>query len=221
MPLQGNLQEMSLANLIQVNCQEMRSARLVLTRADQNGEIYFSDGQVVHATLGDMQGEAAVYALLQWDEGSFVLERDVVALERTISIPWNVLLLEGMKRTVAPPVPATSSSGGSMQTDLIAQLRNINGVEGVVVASNDGVLMGADVPDSDAENQAAVTVFVGTAAQQLSDALQLGAFAHGVITQKSKRLLILPQADRYIGLELAENASPAIVATAASEMLKK
>lgn len=221
MPLQGNLQEMSLANLIRVNCQEMRSARLVLTRADQSGEIYFSDGQVVHATLGEQRGETAVYALLQWDDGTFVLERDVASPEKTISLPWDTLLLEGMKRAVAPTPAPAQSSGGIMQSDVIAQLRTINGVESVVVASHDGVLIGADAQDSDAENQAAVTVFVGTAAQQLSDALQLGAFAHGVIVQKSKRLLILPQADRYIGLGLAENASPAMVATAANELLKK
>lgn len=221
MPLQGNLQEMSLANLIQVNCQEMRSARLVLTRADQIGEIYFSDGQVVHARLGDLQGEAAIYALLQWDEGTFVLERDVAAWEKTITIPWNVLLLEGMKRVGAASVAPSRSSGGSMSADVIAQLRTISGVESVIIASHDGVLIGADVQGSEAESRAAVTVFLGTAAQQLSDALQLGTFAHGVITQKSKRLLILPQADRYIGLELAENASPSIVATAANEMLKK
>lgn len=221
MPLQGNLQEMSLANLIQVNCQEMRSARLVLTRADQIGEIYFSDGQVVHARLGDLQGEAAIYTLLQWDEGTFVLEREVAALEKTITIPWNVLLLEGMKRVGAVSVAPSRSSGGSMSADVIAQLRTISGVESVIIASQDGVLIGADVQGSEAESQAAVTVFLGTAAQQLSDALQLGTFAHGVITQKSKRLLILPQADRYIGLELAENASPSIVATAANEILKK
>lgn len=221
MPLQGNLQEMSLANLIQVNCQEMRSARLVLTRADQSGEIYFSDGQVVHARLGDLQGEAAIYALLQWDEGTFVLEREVAAWEKTVTIPWKALLLEGMKRMGASSVAPVRSSGGSMSADVIAQLRTISGVESVIVASHDGVLIGADAQGSEAESRAAVTVFLGTAAQQLSDALQLGTFAHGVITQKSKRLLILPQADRYIGLELAENVSPSIVATAANEMLKK
>lgn len=113
MPLQGNLREMSLANLIQVNCQEMRSAQLTLTRADQTGEIYFSDGQVAHATFGALRGEAAVYALLQWDDGTFVLVLDVPTPEKTISVPWSALLLEGMKRVaeapVAPPHAATAA----------------------------------------------------------------------------------------------------------------
>jgi len=222
MPLQGNLQEMSLANLIQVNCQEMRSARLVLTRANQSGEIYFSDGQVVHATLGNLQGEQAVYVLLTWDEGTFILERDVAAPVKTIALPWQTLLLEGMKHAVERPrEEKVTTQGGAMADDVITQLRAISGVEKVVLAASDGVLMDADVRDSDAENQAAVTVFVGTAAQQLSNTLQLGTFVHGVVAQKSRRLLILPQAERYVGLILAENASPTIVANAASEILKK
>jgi predicted regulator of Ras-like GTPase activity (Roadblock/LC7/MglB family) len=222
MPLQGTLQEMSLANLIQVNCQEMRSARLVLTYANQSGEIYFSDGQVVHATLGDLQGEQAVYSLLTWDEGTFILERDVAAPVKTIDLPWQTLLLEGMKYAVERPrEEKVTTQGGAMADDVITQLRAISGVEKVVLAASDGVLMDADVRDSDAENQAAVTVFVGTAAQQLSNTLQLGTFVHGVVAQKSRRLLILPQAERYVGLILAENASPTIVANAASEILKK
>jgi len=222
MPLQGTLQEMSLANLIQVNCQEMRSARLVLTRANQSGEIYFSDGQVVHATLGNLQGEQAVYVLLTWDEGTFILERDVAAPVKTIALPWQTLLLEGMKHAVERPrEEKVTTQGGAMADDVITQLRAISGVEKVVLAASDGVLMDADVRDSDAENQAAVTVFVGTAAQQLSNTLQLGTFVHGVVAQKSRRLLILPQAERYVGLILAENASPTIVANAASEILKK
>jgi len=55
----------------------------------------------------------------------------------------------------------------------------------------------------------------------LSNTLQVGTFVHGVVAQKSRRLLILPQAERYVGLILAENASPTIVANAASEILKK
>lgn len=123
MPLQGNLQEMSLANLIQVNCQEMRSARLVLTRADQSGEIYFSDGQVAHATLGALRGEAAVYAFLQWDNGTFVLHLDQPTPEKTITATWGALLLEGMKRVVAPPAPVVESGAF---TDLENAWRQIN-----------------------------------------------------------------------------------------------
>lgn len=219
MPLQGNLQEMSLASLIQVNCQEMRSARLTLTRADQTGEIYLSDGQVVHAALGDLSGEAAFYALLAWDNGTFLLDRDVLAPGKTITTNWNALLLEGMKRVAE--LPAAPEVEAYMRPDALAQLRALDGVAGVVIAASDGIVLGADIPGSDGENEAAAAVFTGSAADQLGQVLQLGPFGHGLVTLKSKRLLVLEQPDRYIGLVLGDNASPTIVANTAGEVLKK
>jgi len=219
MPLQGNLQEMSLANLIQVNCQEMRSAQLTLQHADQSGEVYFSDGQVVHAVFGTLRGEEAMYELLTWDNGKFVLERDVPAPEKTIAVNWNVLLLEGMKRVAERPVVHKEEK--AMKPDTLAQLRALDGVAGAVIAASDGIVLGADMPGSDGENEAAAAVFTGAAADQLGQALQLGTFGHGLVVLKNRRLLVLQQPDRYIGLILSENASPTIVATAANEVLKK
>lgn len=219
MPLQGNLQEMSLANLIQVNCQENRSAQLTLTQGDQRGEVYFSDGQVVHAVLGALRGEEALYELLAWEDGTFVLERDVPAPEETIATKWDALLLEGMKRVAARPI--TKKMEAEMQPDILARLRAIAGVTGVVIAASDGVVLNADIPDSDGESEAAAAVFTGAAADQLGQTLQLGAFGHGLVALKNKRLLVLQQPDRYIGLLLSDNASPTIVANAADEVLKK
>jgi predicted regulator of Ras-like GTPase activity (Roadblock/LC7/MglB family) len=218
MPLQGNLQEMSLANLIQVNCQENRSAQLTLAQADQRGEVYFSDGQVVHAALGALRGEDALYELLAWEQGTFVLARDVPTPEKTITTNWNVLLLEGMKRVAARPV--VKKVEAEMQPDTLARLKAITGVTGVVIAASDGVVLSADIPDSDGENEAAAAVFTGAAADQLGQTLQLGAFGHGLVALKNKRLLVLQQPDRYIGLLLSDNASPTIVANTADGVLK-
>jgi hypothetical protein len=44
---------MDRSNLIQVNYQEMRSAHLTLAARGQTGEVFLSDGQVVHAALGE------------------------------------------------------------------------------------------------------------------------------------------------------------------------
>lgn len=219
MPLQGNLQEMSLANLIQVNCQEMRSARLTLNHAGQEGEVYFSDGQVVHATLGDLAGESAVYEMLTWLDGTFVLDRDQPAPVKTINAKWTVLLLEGMKQSAERPV-APRKPEEKMKSDTLAQLKTIEGVAGVVISASDGVVLGVDIPGSDGEGEAAMAVFVGTAAGQLGEILQLNTFLHGIVFSKNKRLLILQQPERFVGLVLAENSSPAIVANAARQVFK-
>ncbi len=220
MPMQGNLAEMSLANLIQVNCQEMRSARLTLTRLGQSGEVCFSDGQVVHATLGTTVGEPALYALLAWTDGSFVLDRDVHTSERTINQPWGDLLLQAMMQ-LPTQAPVSRRAEGSMDRDLVTKLRAIENVNGAVISSSDGVVLAADLPSGDGEAEAAVAVFVGAAANQLGEALTLDSFGHGLVILKNKRLLILEQPNRFIGLVLADNASPAIVASTANTLLRQ
>lgn len=220
MALQGSLREMSLANLIQVNCQEMRSARLTLSSKGQVGELYLSDGQVVHAALGPHIGEEAIYEMILWDEGTFVLDLDLAPPERSITIGWQDLLLKGMMQVPARQ-PAEKQPEGNMNPDVLTQLRAIDGVSGAVISASDGVVLAASVPEGDGENEAAVAVFIGSAADQLGQALQLDTFVHGMVLLKSKRILVLEEPDRYVGLVLSENASPAIVANAATQVLKK
>jgi predicted regulator of Ras-like GTPase activity (Roadblock/LC7/MglB family) len=219
MPLQGNLKEMSLANLIQVNCQEMRSAHLTLAARGQTGEVFLSDGQVVHAALGEYVGEGAVYKMLAWDDGSFVLELDQPPPEKSIDVPWQELLLKGMMQLPEHQV-ADKQMEENMHPDTLAQLRAIDGVNGVVISSSDGVVLGADVPEGDGEPEAAVAVFIGGAADQISTALQLGTFEHGLVALKNNRILVLGMPERYVGLILGERASPTIVANAAAQILR-
>ncbi len=216
MALQGNLKEMSLATLIQVNCQEMRSARLTLTHAGQSGEVFLGDGQVVHAVLGAFTGQAAIYELLAWDEGTFVFDRDVHTAEKTITQTWNELLLEGMKRAAQrPPKPKPANN---VHAETVARLKAIDGVAGAVISASDGIVLSADVPNSDGEAEAALAVFMGTAADQLGEALQLGAHTHTLVTLQGKRVLVLEQPDRYLGLVLGGTSSPALIATAATQI---
>ena len=220
MALQGNLAEMSLANLIQVNCQEMRSARLTLTRDGQTGEVYFSDGQVVHATHGADVGEPALYEMLAWRDGTFVLERDAHTTDKTIDKTWNQLLLEGMMHLPTRVAPANRTEV-NVDREAVAKLKTLDNVAGAVIASCDGVVLASDVAGGDGEAEAAIAVFIGSAASQLGEALQLEIFGHGIVNLKNRRLLILEQPNRYVGLVLADNASPTIIASAATEILRK
>ena len=220
MPLQGSLKEMSLANLIQVNCQEMRSARLTLTFKNQKGEVFLSDGQVVHAALGSRTGEPAVYEMLTWDEGSFMLELDIPPPTKSISVDWHDLLLKGMMQ-VPERQNSDKSVEGAVDQATLTKLDAIEGVRGAVISASDGVVLAASVPDSEGETEAAVAVFVGTAANQLGQELNLDAFDHGVVSLGNKRILVLQQPDRYVGLLLGENVSAAVVTRAANQAFKK
>jgi len=101
----GNLRDMSLTSIVQITCTDMKSAKLVLRQPnsmpggeEQEGVIFFENGQIVHAAVGSLRGTEAVYELLSWDEGFFQMESNVVAPRQTITVPWTHLLLEGTNR---------------------------------------------------------------------------------------------------------------------------
>jgi predicted regulator of Ras-like GTPase activity (Roadblock/LC7/MglB family) len=98
MGINGNLKDITVADLIQIHCVDQRPARLRIEHQGQAAEIYFNTGQVVHATLGKGAGEEAVYELLTWTEGLFEVDNDVIAPRKTVNRMWSGLLLEGAKR---------------------------------------------------------------------------------------------------------------------------
>lgn len=98
MALQGNLQDMSLPNILQIVCLERRRIGLILRRGVEYGTIYFDGGEIAHAAVGKLVGEEAIYQLLTWTEGSFRTTTDVNIEHRTICLRWDQLLMEGMKR---------------------------------------------------------------------------------------------------------------------------
>jgi predicted regulator of Ras-like GTPase activity (Roadblock/LC7/MglB family) len=98
MGMHGNLHDMTIADLIQHNCQDRKTAQLFIKNVNQQASLFFKDGNVVHAVSGDQEGEEVVYQILGWEEGIFSLETGVEPPAVTITRSWSGLLLEGAKR---------------------------------------------------------------------------------------------------------------------------
>ena len=96
----GQLQAVSLASLVGTLEAERRTARLLLARGEERGEIVLVDGRITRATQGPRQSEAAVYELLSWQDGSF----EMAALDPAqqvggeVAAPNQGLLLEAARR---------------------------------------------------------------------------------------------------------------------------
>jgi predicted regulator of Ras-like GTPase activity (Roadblock/LC7/MglB family) len=110
MSMQGSLRDMSVADLIQHNCQDRRNALVTLEHEGRTAQIYFKEGAVVHAVLDDVSGEEVIYQTLGWDEGRFILEIGINAPQQTIKRSWSSLLLEGAKRLDEISISETSES---------------------------------------------------------------------------------------------------------------
>ncbi len=217
MPIEGSLKELSLSSIIQLNCAEMNTAKVSLKHQGREGVICFAEGAVVHAAAGDLVGEEAVYELLTWPDGSFIVETDVTLPERTVTTNWNMLLLEGIRRIDEGEATMEESAKDDMSA-LAQNLKRIAGVEGAVIISRDGIVLDSDM-ESDAEKEGAVAVFVGNAADQVGEALSLTPFDWGVVNMGKDRMLILEGHLFFAGLLLGEKASPALVSAEAARLL--
>jgi predicted regulator of Ras-like GTPase activity (Roadblock/LC7/MglB family) len=98
MAMRGSLRDMAVADLIQHNCQDRKTAQLSIEHDGCQALLFFKDGAVVHATLDDLQGEEVIYRILEWEVGQFGLETGVEPPAATISRSWSSLLLEGARR---------------------------------------------------------------------------------------------------------------------------
>ena len=96
--MQGKLNDMAVADLIQHSCQDRKTSRLTIESNGDLAYLYFSDGNIIHATLGDHSGEEVVYRILVWEEGTFNMENGIESPTVTIRRNWTSLLLEGAKR---------------------------------------------------------------------------------------------------------------------------
>ncbi|MBO9362599.1 MAG: DUF4388 domain-containing protein [Thermoflexus sp.] len=202
----GSLREIPLAALIETGCRSRAAARLRLRHGDLEGELYFSDGELVHAVCGERKGEPASWRLLCQTNGQCVLEDEVRSPERTLHRPWQALLLEGMQQATSPEAAGPRSLPPG---ELVSRVKALEGVLAVVVAGPDGVVLATDVPEGKGEAEGTLTVYL--AAEALAGFLPLGAFGHAVVSEPQRRWLILRHPPLIVGLALSPQASPALV----------
>src|SRR6185503_13803106 len=97
MALVGDLKELTLADIIQINCLGRNTARLLVHYPIGDGIFYFQDGEVFDASLAGMVGVDAVFEALKYNEGAIRIDAAVAATKRTIFKPWAELLMDGMR----------------------------------------------------------------------------------------------------------------------------
>lgn len=95
---QGKVSDFQLSDLIQLNCLSRLTSSLVIDRENEEGRIFFKEGNIVHATCGEFEGEEALYELLSWSGGNFSTVKNEEPPRETIIKGWQGLLLEGMRR---------------------------------------------------------------------------------------------------------------------------
>ena len=139
MALVGDLKDLALVDIIQINCVGRNTARLTVNYPTGEGVFFFQDGEVVDARLGNLVGIDAVHRALGMEEGSFLIDAAVTSPTRTIFEPWAAILMEGM-RLIDEARHTGSAVSQTQYQALVNDLVKVRGIEGALVATSDGAL---------------------------------------------------------------------------------
>ena len=93
----GVLRQVSLEDVIQMECLNRNSSILEVIGGQWQGQVFIQDGAVIHAQLGDRNGEAALNKILSLKGGEFNLKPFVDPPQRSIDGAWEFLLMEAAR----------------------------------------------------------------------------------------------------------------------------
>jgi len=98
MAFQGSLKELPLPDIIQLVSVSGKTGKFTLTREADRGYIFLKSGQMVHASVGELIGEEAIYSLAIWNSGDFQFTAGEGADRQTITKSNTNLLMEAARR---------------------------------------------------------------------------------------------------------------------------
>jgi len=90
----GVLRQVSLQDVIQMECLNRNSSILQVNAGQWQGEIFIKEGAIIHAHAADRNGEAGLNKILALKGGEFNLRPFVEPPQQTIDGSWEFLLME-------------------------------------------------------------------------------------------------------------------------------
>jgi CheY-like chemotaxis protein len=95
--IQGRLEEMGVAELMQSLENGQKSCRLTLRHARERCEMYFTAGQCKDAKLGAIEGDEAAFQAINWTDGEFEIDFAGSSDRTTTTRSTTGLLMEAMR----------------------------------------------------------------------------------------------------------------------------
>ena len=143
MSFQGSLNELPLADIVQLVAVSGKTGMFSMTRASEKGYVYLQAGQITHAKVGELEGDDAIYALALWSHGTFQFSPGVESDAHTITRSNTNLLLEAARRSdewkiLSRKIPATDSVPTLVSRDGATGPVTLTPIEWKVVTKTDG-----------------------------------------------------------------------------------
>jgi DNA-binding response OmpR family regulator len=215
--LEGDLRMMSLASIVQINCEERNQAQLILNYQGQSGTIFFNGGEMIHAEAAGKTGEEAVYHLLGWEDGSFHLKMGVEPSLQTIDTSWSGVILEGMRRIDESTAAWSPDWDGEdffqeedqenqVQKRIAKAILSNNDVTSAVICTTDGRILaseGSKDPEKDLEG----AILLYEQSKIIGGLLNSGGLSRVVSTGAKRRSYLQTADGNLILLSLTSRSS--------------
>ena len=203
---EGGIAGLNLADLVQLNAQNRFSGCFRVECEGKLGLVFFRDGDILHAEVGQKAGEEAFCEIVAWPRGRFSVEPNVVAARRTINKSCEHLLLDAHRRLderraqhgaaplakPQPPQPPTPAAGP------VETVRDIPGVVAAVLLTRDGKR--ASGGGYEAEVLAGQTGYLGMVAAELGAFFQAGELRTAAVQGSLQHLLLYANKTHYLGV---------------------
>lgn len=135
--IHGRIEELGMANLLQMLAQSSRQGTLTVRRGSEEGVVAFEAGRLRYARLGAARGRKAMVRLMAWPEGRFVFTSAVDALdEEDEPMPLEALLLDAARafdEAAAAGPSLAPSARFRMDREALAACGSLSKIEEAVV----------------------------------------------------------------------------------------
>ena len=202
---QGAVAGLSLTDVIQLKGHNRYTGCITVEYGEQKGAIYFVDGEIIHAELGEETGEEAIYRIIKWPGGMFDIHPEMTSNVCTIHYRTDYLLLEALRR-MDEEIAGTYESGGAgpavtprrTMSKLAARLQDIEAVTYAVLLDKEG----SPLQDNSIEAVAlaAKGFFLATTGNSFGDLMGLGEIKATAVQTKNYHLLMYDSKQHYLSV---------------------
>lgn len=109
----GQVEGIALVDLMQVLSLGQKTVGVSIQRGNAAGQVYFEEGQLVHATVGDLKGIEALIELIGWQGGGIQTRIGQKAPLRSIEGSFQGVLMEALRQLDERRRDAGSATGPS------------------------------------------------------------------------------------------------------------
>ncbi len=117
----GSLHNVTLETFLQLIEMEQQTStlRVVDKKGRRAGVLFFRDGELMNARIGDRQGKDAAYEILSWSNVSLSIEHTCVFTEKMIQGDLQAILLDAMRAKDELAEAAEEASGAGAPDEIL------------------------------------------------------------------------------------------------------